>query len=258
MNSDTEAPFSHDLSGQHVVVFGGSSGIGKATAAAVLGRGGRVTLVGRSQDRLVAAVQALGDADRIATASVDMTDEPAVARFFAGRDDASVDHLVVTASAAVHGPFAELDTESVRAMFDSKFWGPYVSAREALPKLRDGGSITLFSGVLSRRPGANCSGLGAVNAAVEGLTHAIALELGPRIRVNCCSPGMVRTEAYAGVPEDRREAMYQATGASLPVGRVGEAAEIAVAVLFLMNNPYMTGQVLDVDGGHMIRQYATA
>jgi NAD(P)-dependent dehydrogenase (short-subunit alcohol dehydrogenase family) len=99
--------------------------------------------------------------------------------------------------------------------------------------------------------------LGAVNAAVEGLTRGLALELGPRLRVNCCSPGMVRTDAYGAMPEEKREAMYRATGESLPVGRVGFDHEVADAVLFLMTNTYATGLVLDIDGGHMIRQYAT-
>ncbi|MGA8259960.1 MAG: SDR family oxidoreductase [Arenicellales bacterium] len=258
MTTTSIAPFSVDLTSQHAVIFGGSSGIGKATAAAILGRGGRVTLVSRSEDKLAAAAGELNTPDRTEIGAVDMTDEAAVGKFFASHANNSIDHLVISASSAVHGPFAELQTGPVRGMFDSKFWGPYVVAREALPKLRDGGSITFFSGVLSRRPGKNCSGLGAVNAAVEGLTFALALELGPRLRVNCCSPGMVRTEAYAALPDDKREAMYESTGASLPLGRVGEPQEIADAVLFLMTNPYTTGKVLDIDGGHMIRQYATA
>ena len=68
---------------------------------------------------------------------------------------------------------------------------------------------------------------------------------------------MVRSEAYAKMPEDKREAMYQATGESLPVGRVGLPMEVAEAVAYLMTNSYTTGKVLDVDGGHTIRQYAT-
>jgi NAD(P)-dependent dehydrogenase (short-subunit alcohol dehydrogenase family) len=142
-------------------------------------------------------------------------------------------------------------------MFDAKFFGPYLTAKAALPYLRDGGSITFFSGALSRRPGMNCSGLGAVNGAVESLTYGLALELGPRLRVNCVSPGMIRSDAYAAVPEAAREEMYAATGESLPLRRVGTVDEAAEAALFLMANTFTTGHVLDVDGGHMIRQYAT-
>lgn len=103
----------------------------------------------------------------------------------------------------------------------------------------------------------NCTGLGAVNSAVEGLTRGLALELGPKTRVNCCSPGMVSTEAYAGVDDDARERMYKSTGDSLPVGRIGLPEELADAVLYLMGNTYTTGHALDVDGGHLVRQYAT-
>ena len=102
----------------------------------------------------------------------------------------------------------------------------------------------------------NCSGLGAVNGAVESLCYGLALELGPRLRVNCVSPGMIRSEAYAGMDAQARETMYETTGASLPVGRVGSVGEAASAALYLMSNTYSTGVVLDVDGGHMIRQYA--
>ena len=113
-----------------------------------------------------------------------------------------------------------------------------------------------FSGVLSRFPGENCSALGAVNGAIEALTRGVALEIGPDLRANCMSPGMVKSEAYDNVPQEQRDAMYTKTGESLPVGRVGEVAEIAHAVIATLTNGYLTGQIIDVDGGHSIRQYA--
>ncbi|NRB34894.1 MAG: SDR family oxidoreductase [Rhodobacteraceae bacterium] len=148
----------------------------------------------------------------------------------------ALDHLVISASSAAHGPFADLPEASVRQIFDTKFFGPYATAKAALPKLRKGGSITLFSGVLSRRPGLNCSGLGAVNGAVEALTRGLAMELGPDLRVNCLSPRMVRSEAYDGMEATARETMYQATGDSLPIGRVGVTDEVAKAGLLMMSN----------------------
>ena len=241
-----------DLQGQSVMVVGGGSGIGKATAAHAAAMGARVHIASRDAGKHEAAAAEIGHG--VTWSSIDMTDESAV-KAWAGNLQ-QLDHLVISASSAAHGRFAELETAPVRAMFDAKFFGPYIVAREVLPKIDTGGSITFFSGVLSRRPGENCSGLGAVNGAVESLSMALALELGPGIRVNCCSPGMVRSEAYAAVPEDAREEMYQSTGASLPVGRVGFTDEIAHAVIFMMTNSYLTGQVIDVDGGHMIRQYA--
>lgn len=248
------------LKGQTVVVVGGSSGLGKATALTALQRGARVVIASRDLKNLENARQALLDrvpGSSIDTRVVDMRDEPAVAAWFGGMDEGSIAHLVVSASNAVHGAFTDLGIREARALFDSKFWGPYAIAKHAASKIADDGSITFFSGVLSRRPGINCSGLGAVNAAIEGLTRALALELGPRIRVNCCAPGMIDTEAYASLAPDARELMYRATGDSLPVGRVGRAEEVAQAVVYLMINGFTTGHVLDIDGGHMIRQYAT-
>lgn len=236
-----------------IVVVGGASGIGYATAQMAASLGAHVILSSRNVANLKTAADRIeGDVRWI---PLDMTDEASVSSW---KDQLpAIDHLVISASSAAHGPFASAEMAPLRAMFDAKFFGPYLTAREALPKIKPGGAIMLFSGVLSRRPGANCSGLGAVNGAVEALTRAMALELGPDIRVNCMSPGMVRSEAYAGMAEEAREAMYRDTGASLPVGRVGETHEIAQAVLATLTNGYLTGQILDVDGGHMIRQYAT-
>lgn len=137
-------------------------------------------------------------------------------------------------------------------MIEAKLLGPYVVAREMLPALRDGGSITLFSGVLARRPGSAATGLAATNAAVEGLTRALAKELGPRLRANCISPGVTRTDAHAGMDGARREAMFEAAATGVPLRRVAEARDIAHAVVFAITSSNPTGCVLDVDGGHMI------
>lgn len=235
-----------------VVVVGGGSGIGKAVAALAAAKGASVTLSSRNQDKLIQAAKEIPGASPLV---LDMIVAESRSTWIAALTE--IDHLVISAAGSAHGPFAELADERLRDLFEAKFFGPYLTVKAALPKLKDGGSITLFSGVLSRRPGLNCSGLGAVNGAVESLARALALELGPKLRVNCVSPGMIRSEAYAGVEPAARERMYEETGSSLPVGRVGFVEEAAAAALFLMTNGYTTGVVQDVDGGHMIRQYAT-
>lgn len=239
------------MSGATVAVVGGGSGIGRAIASEVHHRGAQVVLSSRSASKLDAVASELGGAT---VAPVDMTDAASVARWADALP--ALNHLVISASSAAHGPFAEIDEQAVRGMFEAKFFGPYRMAKAALSKLAEGGTITFFSGVLSRRPGVNCSGLGAVNGAVESLCYGLALELGPRIRVNCVSPGMIRSDAYAGMEYEARENMFVSTGASLPIGRVGTVEEAASAAVYLMTNTYSTGVVLDVDGGHVIRQYA--
>jgi len=202
--------------------------------------------------KLEAAAERLAAGDRLRWATCDMMQPDDVERLASTVSD-GLDHLVISASQAAHGAFLDVTEDRIEAMFASKFMGPYRVAKAMAPRMRAGGSITFFSGVLSRRPGRNVSGLAAVNAAVEGLTRALALELGPNLRVNCISPGMVGTEAYAAIPEDRRAAMLAETGASLPVGRTGAPDEVAAGALMLAGNGYVTGHVLDIDGGHLVR-----
>ncbi|MDJ0993337.1 MAG: SDR family oxidoreductase [Dinoroseobacter sp.] len=238
-----------------VFVVGGSSGLGRAVAKAFLETSSEVWIASRSVKKLDDAVDRLGGGDRLHALTLDMTIPNHVEQLATAFPE-GLDHLVISASQAAHGGFADLAVSEVEAMFASKFVGPYRVAQALLPAMRTGGSITFFSGVLSRRPARGVAGLAAVNAAVEGLTRALAVELGPEIRVNCLSPGMVSTEAYAAMPEERRAAMLAETGASLPVGRTGTPEEVADGVLMLAGNGYITGIVLDIDGGHMVRSGA--
>ncbi|MDP5218019.1 SDR family oxidoreductase [Ruegeria sp. 2205SS24-7] len=241
--------FETALKGKHLVIVGGSSGMGKATAKMAAALGAKVTIASRNPAKLQAAADEIGGG--VKAAPVDTTQEADVKSWVGGLGP--VDHLVITASSAAHGAFMDLPTDDLRDMVEAKFLGPYVAAREVLPVLSNGGSITLFSGVLSRRPSAGATGLGAVNAAVEALAKGLALELSGRARVNCISPGMVATEAYAAMPDAAREDMYAQVGGRLPVGRVGEAQDVAQAVIMAMTNEFLTGTVLDVDGGHLVR-----
>ena len=232
----------HDLGGQRVVVIGGGSGLGLAIAELAVIRGGDVIVAGRNQAKLDAAVIAMGGASR--TAVVDTTEKRAVNEMF--EQLGPIDHLVLTASATKTGKVHELAIEDAHASMMSKFWGPYLCASAA--RWRDGGSLTLFSGVLSRKPMAAGAALASINAAVEALGRALALELAP-VRVNTVSPGLIDTSAYDQMPADKRRSFFDATARSLPVGRVGTAEDIAAATLMLMTNAYVTGVTLDVDGG---------
>ncbi|MGF1521450.1 MAG: SDR family oxidoreductase [Leptolyngbyaceae cyanobacterium] len=233
------------LQGKKVVVIGGSSGIGLAIAKAAAEAKARVVIGGRSPQKLE---DALADIEENVLAyPVDLTQEDSIADFF--KREGTVDHLVISGSSITSGAFHELPISQAMQSMDSKFWGPYRAIKVA--SLQPTGSITLFSGVLSRRPTSGMVAIAAINAAVEGLGKALAVELAP-VRVNVIAPGLVKTAAYSNMPEEQREAMYQNTAAQLPARRIGTPEDIAAMTLQVMTNPYMTGVVVDIDGGSLL------
>jgi NAD(P)-dependent dehydrogenase (short-subunit alcohol dehydrogenase family) len=228
-----------------VVIIGGSSGMGLAIAKEAADAGAAVIIAGRSQGKLDDAQRAIsGD---VTSHIVDLSDEGSVTKLF--ESIGPFDHLVVTGSSVKTGPLRELSLADARASMDSKFWGAYTAARYA--RIRPRGSVTFFSGILSRRPSPGLACLAAINAAVEALGRALAVELAP-VRVNVVSPGLTDTPAYATMPDGARKGMFAAAAKRLPVGRIGKPEDIASLTLELMRNGFLTGIVVDVDGGAML------
>ncbi|MGW9128545.1 SDR family oxidoreductase [Paenibacillus chitinolyticus] len=236
------------LAGKKIVIIGGSSGIGLETAALALEQGAEVVIASRSADKLRQARNTLGSS--VSAYELDMADEQAVKEFMT-RDVKRLDHLVVTAAQTWSGPFLATETFKARELFDSKFWGQYYAAKHAAPLLAEGGSITLFSGLVAFKPMAGSASLGAVNAAVASLGQTLALELAP-LRVNVVSPGIIDTPSRAGMDDAARSAFYESVTARLPVKRVGQPRDVAQSVLYLLHNSFVTGTVLHVEGGHLL------
>ncbi|HWL87233.1 MAG TPA: SDR family oxidoreductase [Polyangiaceae bacterium] len=233
------------LKDARVLVLGGSSGIGLATALAAAEAGGAVTIASRSQAKLDAALTRLGGSAR--AIMLDTGDEAAVERFFA--EEAPWDHVVVSAAQTPSGPVRTLGLAEAKTAMESKFWGAYRVARAA--KINEGGSLTFVSGFLSVRPSASAVLQGAINAALEALARGLALELAP-VRVNVVSPGIIATPLWSGMTEDKREAMFAGAAQRLPVRRIGQPEDIANAILFVATNPFATGSTVRVDGGGAI------
>jgi NAD(P)-dependent dehydrogenase (short-subunit alcohol dehydrogenase family) len=233
------------LKGARVLVLGGSSGIGRAIAAAAARAGADVTIASRSRTKLDAALADIGGSARAMV--LDTGDAPAIERFFA--DGTVWDHVAISASQTATGPVRGLALEDAKAAMESKFWGAYRVARVA--RISDGGSLTFVSGVLSLRPSATSVLQGAINAALEALARGLALELAP-VRVNSACPGLVETPLYSRMEPEKREAMFSAAAARLPARRVGQPEDIANAALFLMTTPFATGSTVRVDGGGAI------
>lgn len=237
-----------NLQNQRVVLLGGTSGIGLATAQAAQAAGGSVVLVSSRAQSVANALAALGE--RAEGHAVDLTDENAVQRLFERLG--TFDHLVYSAGDSLPmGLLAETGTDAIRKAFNVRVFGAIAAVKHAVPHLRPGGSVVLTGGVASLRPQKGWTAAASVCGAMEAFTRALAVELAP-VRVNLVSPGFVRTPLWDNISEAQREAMYADVGAALPVGRVGEARDIAQTYVYLMTNPYSTGQVVVVDGGGVL------
>jgi len=231
------------LAGKKVVVVGGSSGIGLATAEMAKAEGADVVIASRNAEKVKAAADKIGAKGMI----VDVTDDKSVIDLFGAIG--SVDHVVVSAAQLRTGPFKTVAMDDVRATFEGKFWGAWRCARAA--EIKPGGSLSLVSGFLSIRPRPNSAIVSSANGALESLTRALALELKP-IRVNCVSPGIIDTPIRAAMPEAARKEMLAKAAAGLPVGRVGLAEDIAQQILTFMNNGFMSGSIVYLDGGGLV------
>jgi NAD(P)-dependent dehydrogenase (short-subunit alcohol dehydrogenase family) len=236
---------SRTLAGTRVLVLGGSSGIGLATAKAAATAGAKITLASRSTEKVDAAVAQVGSG--AVGISLDTTDDSALEAFFAQQPE--WDHLVVSVAAGRSAGLHDLSLQDAYGNMNAKFWTAYKAAR--LARISPEGSLTLVSGFLSQRPNKDALLQGCINAALESLGRGLALALLP-VRVNTVSPGLIDTPIRAAMPADKKKAMLDHAAATLPARRVGQAEDVADAILMLMTNPFTTGSTLFVDGGGLI------
>ena len=235
------------LNNKKIVVIGGGSGMGLEVARQSVAAGAQVVLLGRTESRLSAAAASLGAAATFRT--MDLGDEASVKATFGAVGP--IDHVVSTAANLTFAPVADVSTAQVNDMLASKFWGPFFAAKYAAPFIAKDGSITFLSGLAAYRPAPGATIVAALNAALEGMAMGLALEMKP-IRVNVVSPGVIDTPTWDFLSPEDRKGLFESVAAQLPVGRVGEAADVAQAVTSVLLNGFINATVVHVDGGGRI------
>ena len=241
------------LAEHRIVLIGGSSGIGLATAKAAVARGASVVVAGRSAERLESARHEIGA--RVEIHSLDATQEASVEAFFTSVG--AHDHVAVLvptvpdaeARKSVRG-FADTPQQTMEIVIRHKFWRPVYCARHARRHLRPGGSIVFITGQAHRKSLPNYPLVAAADAAVEALARELAREFAP-LRVNVVAPGLIETPLIRALPTGHRDALEALVGPQ-PVPRMGTVEEIADAILWIMGNGFTTGTVLEVDGGYKL------
>ncbi|MBB2772948.1 MULTISPECIES: SDR family NAD(P)-dependent oxidoreductase [Mycolicibacterium] len=238
----------------YAVIVGGASGIGATIVRAMADRGYAVVVADRNIDAANALVEQLGAGGHTA-AEVDVVDEAGVATLFEsvaalpGRFEVAVNCAGITALGLV----TDLPVNKFRRVVDVCLAGAFLVIQHAGRHLADGGTIISLSSLNARQPAVGMSAYSSAKAGLSMLTQVAALELAPRIRVNAVAPGLVRTPLTSGalgVPGVEDEYVE-----NIPLGRPGTPEEIADAVMYLATAEWITGEVLDLNGGAHLMRY---
>jgi NAD(P)-dependent dehydrogenase (short-subunit alcohol dehydrogenase family) len=232
-----------DVAGKKAVIFGGTSGIGLAAAKQLVALGAQVVAVSRNPDKA-------GDLPAgITTKKCDVLDREALQSLL--KECAPYDMLISAATGGTRavGPFLTMDMDGFKGSFD-KLWGYANVVRFGAEHLSDDGSIVLVSGAPARKTRPGQVAIGSVGGAVEALVRAITAELAPK-RINVVSPGVIDTPMVPMQGEERAAFYAKTTGRNI-IPRAGTADEVAKGILFAVQNDFVTGTTIDVDGGWLL------
>ena len=239
-----------DLSGQKVVVIGGSAGIGLETARQARAAGAEVLITGRNPERLERAASELG----AESSAFDALDRDSLARFLE-QLDGPINHVLVTAGSPYYAALAEIDFDQASASAGKHLTLPLEVARGVAAKVRAGGTLLFVGGTGARRPAPGLALASAITHATPALIAGLALEVAP-VRVNLIAAGFVDTPLSASILGEGLEARREQLRAHLPIGRVVGPEDVAALALHLMTNTALTGATYDVDGGQQLASFS--
>ena len=236
-----------DLQGKRAIVLGGTSGIGLAVTRQLEAAGTTVIAGSRSQANIDHAEAATGD--NVSFRAIDVLDRDALTALFEEQEGFDILVNAATGGERASGPFLQMDLDGFQGSF-RKLWGYTNSVRLGTAHMAPDGAITLVSGYPARKANPGSSAISTVGNAVEGFVRAIAPEIAPR-RINVVAPGIIDTPMFAAQGEARDQFLANATRNML-IKRAGRADEVASAILLTLQNDYMTGATIDVDGGALL------
>ena len=232
-----------DINGKKAIVFGGTSGIGLSATQMLSDKGAQVIALSRNPDKLKNIPK------NVTTKKMNVLDRDALEKFF--QEVGEYDILVnsATGGARAVGPFLSMDLDGYKASFD-KLWGYTNVVRYGTKFLKDNGNIVLVSGSPARKCRPGQIAISSVGGAVEAFARGIAPEIAPK-RINIVSPGIIDTP-MSPLQGKEREDYYKNTTNNNLIPRAGNPDEVATGIIFAIENEFITGTTIDIDGGWLI------
>ena len=232
-----------DINGKKAIVFGGTSGIGLSATQMLSDKGAHVIALSRNPEKVRNVPK------NVTTQKMNVLDKDALEQFF--QEVGEYDILVnsATGGARAVGPFLSMDLDGYRASFD-KLWGYTNVVRYGTKYLKDNGNIVLVSGSPARKCRPGQIAISSVGGAVEAFARGIAPEIAPK-RINIVSPGIIDTP-MSPLQGKEREDYYNNTTKNNLIPRAGTPDEVATGIIFAIENEFITGTTIDIDGGWLI------
>ena len=258
--------YTSKLAGKRVLVLGGTSGIGYGVAEAAIEHGAYVTVSSSNPEKVAAAVESLkssyppGTSGHTFHAPVghvcdlsqsDKVEENIDSLLKVAAGDSKINHVAFTAGDMFKAlPISEITVDDIRALGTVRFIGMIMLAKH-LPRYMDldpTNSFTLTGGVVTKKPRPGYAVLAAYGGAFEALARGLSLDLKP-MRVNLVAPGAVSTPLFDSIPKDKLDEIVEVYKNATAVGQMGKIEDVAEAYIYLMKDPFVTGTVIDTNGG---------